>query len=196
MTPQEKKVKRKEIKKNYNRMVKEHQANNLHPDSIATESPHFNTLLIFPSSPQSHKTPSHDMKIPKSRGTIVDIAPFVVQNLEVQTPEMATAQTIHRHRVTIGEKNALLSHRNRDLKQTLEQGLEGVRMESAMIRTTQLNRVWFTTIISLDQYILSVLSPSLFYSKNSYLLLLQVVSHRKLQFHHLIIAQVHRHNRQ
>ena len=81
------------------------------------------------------------------------------------------------------------------LKQTLEEGLEGVRMESAMIRMTQLNRVWFTTVISLDQYILSVLSPSLFYSKNSYLLLLQVVSPRKLQFHHLIIAQVHRHNR-
>ena len=58
------------------------------------------------------------------------------------------------------------------LKQTLEEGLEGVRMESAMIQTTQLNRVWFTTVISLDQYILSVLSPSLFYSKNSYLLLL------------------------
>lgn len=50
-------------------------------------------------------------------------------------------------------------------KQTLEEGLEGVRMESAMIRTTQFNRVWFTTVISLDHYILLVLSPSLFYSK-------------------------------
>jgi hypothetical protein len=80
------------------------------------------------------------------------------------------------------------------LKQTLEEGLEGVRMESAMIRTTQLNRVWFTTVISLDHYILSALSPSLFYSKNSYIFLLQMVSLRKLQFHHLIIAQVHRHN--
>ena len=175
-------------------MVSEHQANNLYLGSLAVESPYFNPQLIFPSSPQSPKTPSHDMKIPKSRGTIVDIAPSVVQNLEVQTPEMATAQTIHRHRVTTRERNALLSHRNRDLKQTLEQGLEGVRMESAMIRTTQLNRVWFTTVISLDQYILSILSPSLFYSKNSYLLLLQVVSPRKLQFHHLIIVQVHRHN--
>ena len=70
-------------------------------------------MLIFPSSPQSPKTPSHDMKIPKSRGTIVDIAPSVVQNLEVQTPEMATTQTIHRHQVTIGERKALLSRRNR-----------------------------------------------------------------------------------
>ena len=51
------------------------------------------------------------------------------------------------------------------LKQTLEERLEGVRMESAMIRTTQLNQVWFTTVISLDHYILLVLSPSLFYSK-------------------------------
>jgi hypothetical protein len=51
------------------------------------------------------------------------------------------------------------------LKQTLKEGLEGVRMESAMIRTTWLNCMWFTTVISLDHYILSVLSPSLFYSK-------------------------------
>jgi len=53
------------------------------------------------------------------------------------------------------------------LNQTLEEGLEGVRMESAMIRTTQLNWVWFTTVISLDHYILLVLSPLLLYSKNS-----------------------------
>ena len=42
MTPQEKKEKRKEMKKNYNRMVREHRANNLHPNSLAMESPHFN----------------------------------------------------------------------------------------------------------------------------------------------------------
>jgi len=42
MTPQEKEVKRKESKKKYNTMVRENRANNLHPDSIAMESPHFN----------------------------------------------------------------------------------------------------------------------------------------------------------
>jgi hypothetical protein len=51
ITPQEKEVKQKESKKNYNRMVREHRANNLYPDSIAMESPHFNPLLISPSSP-------------------------------------------------------------------------------------------------------------------------------------------------
>ena len=56
--------------------------------------------------------PSHDMKILESRGTTVDIALSVVQNPEVQTPKMATAQTIHRHRVTTGERNALLSRCN------------------------------------------------------------------------------------
>ena len=91
MTPQEKELKRKESKKKYNRMVREHRANNLHPDSIAMESPHFNPQFIFPSSPQSPKTPSHDMKIPESRGTTIDIAPSVVQNPEVQTPKMAMA---------------------------------------------------------------------------------------------------------
>ena len=94
-------------------MVREHRANNLHPDSLAMESPHFNPQLIFPSSPQSPEAPSHDMEIPELRGTPVDIAPSVVHNPEVQTPELATAQTIHRQRVTIGERNALLSHRNR-----------------------------------------------------------------------------------
>ena len=94
-------------------MVRERRANNLHPDSIAMESPHFNPQHIFPSSPQSPEAPSHDMEIPELRGTPVDIAPSVVHNPEVQTPELATAQTIHRQRVTTGERNALLSSRNR-----------------------------------------------------------------------------------
>ena len=125
MTPQEKKEKRKEMKKNYNRMVREHRANNMHPDSLAMESPHFNPQLIFPSSPQSPEIPSHDMKIPESRGTTVDIAPSVVQNSEVQTPKMATAQTIHRHRVTTGERNALLSHRNRAFEANIRRRARG-----------------------------------------------------------------------
>jgi hypothetical protein len=112
MTPREKKVKQKESKKNYNRMVREHRANNLHPDSIAMESTHFNPLFISPSSPQSPKAPSNDMEIPELTGTPVDIAPNIIQNPEVQTPELAMAQTIHRHRVTTGERNALLSCHN------------------------------------------------------------------------------------
>ena len=82
MTPQEE-VKRKESKRNYNRMVREHRANNLHPNSLAMESPHFNPQLIFPTSPQSPETSSHDMEIPESRGTTVDITPTVVHNPEV-----------------------------------------------------------------------------------------------------------------
>ena len=89
MTPQEK-LKRKEINKKYNTMVRERPANNLHPDSVAMKSPHFNPQLIF-SSPQSPEAPSHDMEIPELRGTPVDIAPSVVHNPEVQTPELATA---------------------------------------------------------------------------------------------------------
>ena len=42
MTPQEKKLTRKESNKNYKMMVREHRANNLHPDSLAMERPHFN----------------------------------------------------------------------------------------------------------------------------------------------------------
>ena len=82
MTPHEK-LKRKESNKNYKMMMREHRANNLRPDSIAMESPHFNPQLIFLSSPQSPKAPSHGMEIPESRGTPVDIAPSVVQNPEV-----------------------------------------------------------------------------------------------------------------
>jgi hypothetical protein len=114
MTPQEKKLKRKERNKKYNTMVREHRANNLHSDSIAMESPHFNPQLIFPSSPQSPKAHSHDMEILEFGGTPVDIASSVVHNAVVQTPELAEAtQTIHRHRVTTRERNALLSRSNR-----------------------------------------------------------------------------------
>ena len=83
MTPQEKELKRKESKKKYNMMVREHRANNLHPDSIAMESPHFNPQFIFPSSPQSLEAPSHEMEICELRGTPVNIALTVVQNPEV-----------------------------------------------------------------------------------------------------------------
>jgi len=112
MTPQEKRLKQKESNKKYNMMVREHRANNLHLDSIVMESPHFNPKLIFPSSPQSPKAPSHDMELRELTGTPVDIVPTVVQNPEVQTPEVAATQTIHRQRVTTGERNALISHRN------------------------------------------------------------------------------------
>ena len=112
MTPQEKKLKRKEINKKYNTMVRERRANNLHPNSIAMESPHFNPQLIFLSSPQSPKAPSHDMEIPELWGTPDDIAPIVIQNTEVRTPELAATQTIYRHRVTTRERNSLLSRRN------------------------------------------------------------------------------------
>ena len=83
MTPQEKKLKQKEINKKYNTTVREHRANNLHPDSIAMESPHFNPQFIFPSSSQSHEAPSHEMEIRELRGTPVNVTPTVVQNLEV-----------------------------------------------------------------------------------------------------------------
>jgi hypothetical protein len=83
MTPQENEVKRKESKKNYNRMVREHRANNLHPDSIAMESPYFKPLIISPSSPQSPEAPSDDMEIPELTGMPVDIVLTIVQNPEV-----------------------------------------------------------------------------------------------------------------
>ncbi|XP_021320662.1 uncharacterized protein LOC8073270 isoform X2 [Sorghum bicolor] len=125
MTPQEKKVKRKESKKYYNRMVRENRANNLHPDSIAMESPHFNSQIIFPVSPQSPEASLDDMEIPEFGGTPVHIAPTVVQNPEVQTPELVAAQTIHRHRVTTGERNALLSRRNRVFEANIGRSARG-----------------------------------------------------------------------
>jgi hypothetical protein len=91
--------------------------------------------------------------------------PSVVQNPKFQTPEL-----LSQHRPYIG----IVWPLEREmpfcpvaiglLKQTLK-GLEGVQMESAMIQMNWLNWVWFTMVISLDHYILSVLSPSLSYSK-------------------------------
>jgi len=125
MTPQEKKLKRKESKKNYKMMVREHRVNKLHPDSIAMESPHFSPLLVFPSSPQSPKLPSHDMEIPELRGTPFNIVPSVVQNPEVETPKLATTQTIHRHRVTTGERNALRTRRNQAFEANIARRIRG-----------------------------------------------------------------------
>ena len=125
MTPQEKEVKRKEMKKNYNRMVREHRANTLHPDSIAMESPHFNPQPIFPSSTESPKASSLDMEIPEFGGTPVYIAPAVVQNPEVETPEFDAAHTIHRHRVNSGEGNALMSRRNQAFEANIGRNARG-----------------------------------------------------------------------
>ena len=69
-------------------MVREHRANNLHLDSIAMESPHFNPQFIFPSSPQSHEAPSHEMETRELRVTPINVALTIVQNPEVQTPDM------------------------------------------------------------------------------------------------------------
>ena len=51
----------------------------------------------------------HDIDSEQDISTPVDIAPSVLQNPKVQTPELAAALTIHRQRVTTGERNALLS---------------------------------------------------------------------------------------
>jgi len=112
MTPQEKKFKRKEINKKYNTSAREHRANNLHPNSIAMESPHFNPQLIFPSSPQSPEAPSNNMEIPELTGTPVYITQPIVRHPEGETPELDAAHTMHRKRVTNGERNAHLSRRN------------------------------------------------------------------------------------
>jgi hypothetical protein len=134
MTPQEKKLKRKEINKKYNMTVREHWANNLHPDSIVMESPHFNPLLISPS-PQLPKAPSDDMEIPKLIGTPVDIAQTAVQN-----PESSPLNWLwHRPYIDIEwpleREMPFYPIVIRFLKQTLEERVEGARMESAMIRT-------------------------------------------------------------
>jgi hypothetical protein len=61
------------------------------------------------------------MEIPETGGTLVDIVPSVVQNPKFQTPELAEpTQTIHRHRVTTRERNALLSRRNRAFEANIE----------------------------------------------------------------------------
>jgi hypothetical protein len=111
MTPQGKKLTRKEINKKYHMSVREHRANNLHPDSIAMESPHFNPQLIFPSSPQSPEPQSNNMEIPELTGTPVHIT-TIVQDPEGETPELDAAHTVQRKRVANGERNALLSRRN------------------------------------------------------------------------------------
>ena len=51
------------------------------------------------------------------------------------------------------------------LKQILEEGLEGVRIESAMIRMARLNRVWFTMIIVYIIYIVGTLTFTLLFQK-------------------------------
>ena len=196
MTPQEKEVKRKEMKKNYKRMVREHRANNLHPDSIAMGSPHFNPQPIFPSSTESPKVSSLDMEIPEFGGTPVYIAPAVVQNPEVETPEFDAAHTIHRHRVTSGEGNALMSRCNQAFEANIGRNARGCangKCDDAD-EPTHPSVVYNGNFIYI-LYILSALLSSLFYSKNSELWLLQMVSPRKQRFHHLLIVQAHRHNR-
>jgi len=189
MTPQEKKVKQKESKKYYNRMVRENRANNLHPDSIAIESPHFNPQIIFPASPQSPEASLDDMEIPEFGGTPVHIAPTVVQNPEVQTPELVAAQTIHRHRVTTGERNAVLSRRNRVFEANIGRSARG----STDGKCNDSNGLTQPSVVyngnePSSPYIRKIFLSSLTYYKNSYFLLLQMVSPNKLQFKHLIIV--------
>ena len=49
----------------------------------------------------------------------------MIISLKVQTLELAAAQTIHRHRVTTGERNALLSRRNRAFEANIGRSARG-----------------------------------------------------------------------
>ncbi|CAO2039306.1 unnamed protein product, partial [Urochloa humidicola] len=114
MTPESKKVKRKESKKSYNRRAREHRSNNLHPDSIAIPSPHFTPQLIFSSTPTKQTPISHQMEIPEFGGSPIPyFDSSTAQNPDIEIPELSAARFIHRHRVTHGERNSLISRRNR-----------------------------------------------------------------------------------
>ena len=65
------------------------------------------------------------MEIRELRVTPVNVAPTVVQNAEVQTPEVAMTQTIHRQGMTTRERNGLLSRCNRAFEANIGRSARG-----------------------------------------------------------------------
>ena len=119
-TPQEKKEKTRQTKRDYNKSVKERRASNLHPDSIAMASPHFTPELVFPPADKSPLRISDDMEIPLVNGRPVYIQSAVEQSPTVVTPQLVAANhTIHSKPVTPGIRNSRLNQRNQMFEATI-----------------------------------------------------------------------------
>ncbi|CAN6235197.1 unnamed protein product, partial [Urochloa humidicola] len=121
----------RESKKSYKRTLKEFRANNLHPDSIAKPSPHWTPELIDSESSNAKPTSSSDWVIPDFSGTPTPIyfpSP-ANQCLTTENPELRAARTIHRHRVTPGERTSLLSRRNQVFEETIAKNTKGIHDE-------------------------------------------------------------------
>lgn len=107
----------REGRRTYNKRMKCLRDNNLHPESIAMENPHFTPELIFPDV-DSTNISAHDWTIPVVNGTPVYVQPQTEQSMEIDTPSEHTSRLIHRHHVTHGERYALLRRRNRKFETT------------------------------------------------------------------------------
>nr|XP_034595688.1 uncharacterized protein LOC117857244 isoform X2 [Setaria viridis] len=120
MTPEKKKEKTRQSKRDYRKRAKEQQASNLHPDSITMPSPHFTLELVFPLPDKSPSRISDELEIPLVNGRPVYIQSSVEQSPGVITPQPVPANhTIHSKPVTPGIRNSRLNWRNQMFEATI-----------------------------------------------------------------------------
>lgn len=102
-------------KRAYKKRMKAFHSNNLHPESMAMENPHFSPELIHPTRDASTLSPQ-DWAIPDVNGTLVYIQSIAEHCMDVETP--SAGHITHRHSVTPGERPALLARRNQKFQTT------------------------------------------------------------------------------
>lgn len=119
----------RESKRSYKRTLKEFRANNLHPASITKPSPHWTPDLIFPESSSAKPISSGDMVILELSPMPIWFPPHADQSPTIETPELRAARTIHRHRVTSGERTSVLTRQNQVFEKTIARNTIGVHNE-------------------------------------------------------------------
>jgi hypothetical protein len=133
-TPQEKIDKKRQAKRDYNKRVKEHKENNLHPDSIAMANPQFKPELLFPSGDKSPSRVLHQMEIPDFGGAPVYIeADHQAPSQQVQTPQTFISNAIHMAHLTPGLRHSQRKRRNQEFEATIGRNTKGTTCENENI---------------------------------------------------------------
>jgi hypothetical protein len=155
-TPKEIKEKPKHSKRDYKKRMKEHHANNLHPDSIAMANPQWKPEHISPPGDNPSSRLSDHMEIPDFGGRPVYVEGHVQEPpQQVETSETFLSNTVHTKHLTLGLRYYRRKRRNQEFEATIGRNTNGTtgENENHASQTTQcvvdndnqLNKPYITT---------------------------------------------------
>jgi hypothetical protein len=133
-TPEEIKEKAKQRKRDYKNRMKEHRANNLHPDSIAMANPQWKPELLSPLGAKPSSRVSKEMVIPEFGGNPVYVEVEVWEpQQQDETSETFLSNTIHTTHLTPGLRESRRKRRNQEFESTIGRNTFGTTIDNQNI---------------------------------------------------------------